>query len=168
MKTCPTCQSEFKPSSSMQKYCGYRCTKTTRKAAQKPVKRKVKLSTLQAKADSLMSEYIRRKYADEHGYVTCVSCGRSFRWQEVDCGHFVSRRHLATRYVEENAHPECKGCNRFSTDHLIGYTTYIIDLYGREKIAELKKESRKVLSPSEKRKTVEEAYQYYLNALTEL
>lgn len=130
---------------------------------------KVKLSTLQTKADKAMSVYIRRKYADAHGYVKCVSCGRIYRWEEMDCGHFIPKsRGASIRYVEENVHPECKGCNRFDDGHLIGYTLHMIDLYGKDKIDELKRESRKVLKPSEKRQIVEEALTYYTQALVNL
>lgn len=115
-----------------------------------------------------MSIYIRMKYADANGYVKCVSCGKVVPWKESDCGHFISRRHFATRYVEENCHPECIACNRFSPDHMIGYTEYIIDMYGREKIDELRAESRKVLSPTQKRTIVEEALAYYTMAIKEL
>ena len=130
---------------------------------------KAKLSTLQAKADKAMSVYIRMKHADEHGYCKCVSCGRIYRWQEVDCGHFIPRsRGASIRWVEENCHPECIGCNRFSHSHLINYTLYMIDMYGREKIEELEKLARNVLTPSEKRKLAEEAYSYYTEALRNL
>ena len=126
--------------------------------------KKCKLSTLQGKADTAMSQYIRQKFAVDE-YCDCVSCGRSFHWREMDAGHFISRKHFATRYVEENCHPECRSCNRFSADHMIGYTEYFIDTYGREKILELKTESRRVLSPSEKRQIVEYAYEYYTKGI---
>ena len=132
-------------------------------------KRSVKLSTLQAKADSLMSEYIRRKYADEHGYVNCVSCNRYFRWQDVDCGHFVPKsRGASVRYLEENCHPECRACNRFDDGHLIGYTQYMLDLYGKDGIKEIQDEARRVLSPSEKKQLVLDAIDYYSGKLEEM
>jgi 5-methylcytosine-specific restriction endonuclease McrA len=127
------------------------------------------LPALQAKADKIMSIYIRMKYADADGLVKCVSCGRTFHWKDVDCGHFVPKsRGAAIRYVEENVHPECRGCNSFNDGHLIGYTLYMIDMYGREKIDELKREARKVMKPSEKRAVVEEAIAYYTQALKAL
>ena len=104
---------------------------------------KAKLSTLQAKADKLMSEYIRKKWSDENGMVKCVSCGTVKHWKEMDCGHFIPKsRGASIRYVEENTAPECQGCNRFNEGHLIGYTRWMIDFYGEEKIDELQNESR--------------------------
>jgi len=121
-----------------------------------------KLKTLQAKADKLQSEYIRRKWADHQGNCKCVSCGTVKPWKEMDAGHFVPKsRGAAVRYIEENVHPECPGCNRFHDGHLIGYTRFMIEWYGEEKIDELQAEARKTLSQSEKRQLVENAIEYY-------
>lgn len=133
----------------------------------RPVKQS--LPALQARADKAMSTYIRLKYADHAGMVTCVSCGKVLPWKESDCGHFIPRsRGASIRYVEENCHPECQGCNRFSHSHLIGYTLFMVDTYGREKIEELEQEARKVLSPSQKRQLAEEALEYYKEAASNL
>ena len=135
----------------------------------KPKKIAPKISTLQAKADILMSEYIRRKWSDQDGLVTCVSCGKRLHWKEADCGHFVPKsRGASIRYVEENCAPECPGCNRFNEGHLIGYTRWMIEYYGPEKIDELQNEARKVLSPSQKSAIVEEAIAYYRDRLQQL
>ena len=127
------------------------------------------LSSLQSKADRLQSEYIRRKASDANGMVACVSCGAVKHWKEMDAGHFVPKsRGAAIRYVEENLHSECPGCNRFNEGHLINYTRYMIDMYGIEKIDELQAEAKKVLSASQKRALIEEAIEYYSQKLKEL
>ena len=129
---------------------------------------KSKYSTVQAAADKAMSLYIRQKYAKDD-MVTCVSCGKTMHWKESDCGHFVPKsRGASIRYVEENCHPECPACNRFDDGHLAGYTLYMIDTYGREKIDELRAEARKTLSQTEKRRMAEEAKIYYTEKLKQL
>ena len=131
--------------------------------------RKQSISTLKAKADKLMSQYIRQKYADHDGRVKCVSCGIEKPWKEMDCGHFIPKsRGAAVRYVEENVHPECPGCNRFNEGHLINYTRYMIEMYGDEKIDELQAESRRVISPVAQRYMIEKAIEYYLDKLKEM
>ena len=72
------------------------------------------------KLDRVFSLYIRLRDTMPGGYV-------------VDCGHFHSRRHMATRFSEDNAHAECRFCNRFSADHLIGYERNLIRKIGRQK-----------------------------------
>ena len=130
--------------------------------------KKTGYATLQRKADFLQSQYIRRKAAKD-GMCTCVSCGKSLPWQEMDAGHFIAKsRGASIRYVEENVHPECRACNRFDDGHLAGYTLYMIDMYGREKIDELRLEAKKVLSQSEKYRITEEAFHYYSTKLKEI
>ena len=50
----------------------------------------------------------------------------------------MGRSAIATKLLEENIHPQCRRCNlRSSTSH-VGYTLYMLDMYGKEFIEELK------------------------------
>lgn len=82
------------------------------------------------KLDRLFSLYIRLRDAMPNGCVRCISCGKIKTFDDVDCGHFYSRTHMATRFDEDNCHAECKFCNRFSADHLIAYQTNLIRKIG--------------------------------------
>lgn len=70
------------------------------------------VSWLKKEADRVFSLYIRNKYA-KNGYVKCYTCGKQLEIKQMQCGHFVSRSHLATRYSEDNCRPQCVGCNVF-------------------------------------------------------
>ena len=168
------CQNEIlNPRSSTQQVCSMGCAiqyteqkKGDKLKAKKP--KKVKLSTLQDKADKAMSDYIRQKFAVD-GYVNCVSCGRNFHWKDVDCGHFIPKKRGASiRWVEENVAPECRDCNRFNEAHLIGFTFWMIETYGKEMIEELKEMAKITLSPTQKRSSALEAIDYYTKKLEEL
>ena len=76
---------------------------------------------LVAKLDKVFSRYIRLRDCMPNGYFRCISCGQIKPYEQADCGHFHSRRHMATRFDEDNANAECRACNRFSADHLIRY-----------------------------------------------
>ncbi len=78
----------------------------------KKIKKKT-TSQLKKLLDKTFSEYVRRKYADESGNVACYTCGLVRRWQEQQCGHFISRSYLATRFILANVRPQCIGCNVF-------------------------------------------------------
>ena len=52
-------------------------------------------------------------------------------------GHFHSRRHMATRFDEDNAHAECRACNRFKADHMIGYRDNLIAKIGQQRFDRL-------------------------------
>ena len=62
--------------------------------------------------DSVFSEYIRRRNA-KNEISTCVTCGKKDHWKKLQAGHFQSRKHYATRWVETNVQVQCSGCNVF-------------------------------------------------------
>ena len=59
----------------------------------------------------------------------------------MDGGHYIPKGHSsALALVEENIHPQCKGCNGFGMKHgdkALNYALYMIDRYGREFVDEL-------------------------------
>lgn len=77
----------------------------------KKVKKKT-ISQLKKLLDKIFSIFIRTKYA-KNGYVQCYTCGVTKPISEMQCGHFISRSYLATRYDEDNCRPQCVGCNVF-------------------------------------------------------
>lgn len=81
------------------------------------------LSSAVQRLDRIFSLYIRLRDSKDFNYrlFRCISCGHIKPFDKADCGHFYSRRHLATRFDPDNAHAECSFCNRFSADHLIAY-----------------------------------------------
>lgn len=92
---------------------------------------------LKAKLDRIFSEYIRIRDANQQGYTVCISCGKIVSWKEADCGHFVNRRHMATRFNEKNCNSQCRSCNRFDEGNNIGYMRGLIKKYGQAVIEEL-------------------------------
>lgn len=70
------------------------------------------------------------------GYVTCVSCGVKKHWKELDAGHYFSRGDKSVKLMEENIHPQCKGCNiRMShgdTKVVSAYRRYMVEMYGED------------------------------------
>ena len=95
---------------------------------------------LKAKLDKEFSLFIRLRDSKPFGYkyFKCPTCGRILPFEKADCSHFHSRRHLGTRYDEDNCHAECRACNRFSADHLIGYERYLIAKIGQQRFDMLK------------------------------
>ena len=82
------------------------------------------------KLDKVFSLYVRLRDCMPNGYGRCIACGRIKQFSELDCGHYHSRTHMATRWHEDNANIECKACNRFSSEHLIGYRENLIRKIG--------------------------------------
>jgi hypothetical protein len=64
------------------------------------------------KLDKVFSEYIRRRYA-KNDIATCVTCDKKDHWKKLQAGHFMSRKHYATRWDEDNVEVQCRACNVF-------------------------------------------------------
>ena len=102
------------------------------------------IAKLHDEAATLLQKLVKLKAADDNGYCKCVTCGTVEHWSKMDGGHFISRRSLATKLLEENIHPQCKGCNGFRAGNMIEYTTYMIDTYGREFVDELRQKKHEI------------------------
>lgn len=62
----------------------------------------------------VFSEFIRLRDSDENGYCKCITCGNIMKYDRgMHAGHFISRRHLATKFDETNVHAQCCSCNAF-------------------------------------------------------
>jgi hypothetical protein len=72
-----------------------------------------------AAADKWFSEWIRLRDSDEHGIATCITSGKRAHWRTMDCGHYVSRAKMATRYHEHNCHAQSKRANQFQGGHFV-------------------------------------------------
>ena len=95
-------------------------------------------------AATLLQRIVRMKAALAAGseYINCVSCGKTVSWKEAQGGHFVPRGSAGTKLLEENIHPQCRQCNGPRGGNLIGYTVYMLDMYGPEFIKELERMKR--------------------------
>tara|TARA_R110000737_G_scaffold130249_1_gene162333 strand:+ start:259 stop:669 length:411 start_codon:yes stop_codon:yes gene_type:complete len=71
------------------------------------------ISKLKKELDKWFSLYIRLRNTDNNGNNQCCTCGTIDNWKKLQCGHFVSRKHLATRFHEMNCFPQCVSCNIF-------------------------------------------------------
>lgn len=95
--------------------------------------------TLIKKLDTIFSQYIRRRYA-VNNIATCVTCGKKDHWKNLQAGHFMSRKHYATRWDEQNVEVQCAGCNVFRYGEQYKFGLYL----GKELAEELHMKSRLV------------------------
>ena len=92
---------------------------------------------LSKKLDVIFSKYIRWYYADANGYVECYTCGVTKPVKEMQCGHFQSRRHYATRWHTDNCKPQCVKCNMFMQGNIWVYGNKLKAEIGDVKFNEL-------------------------------
>lgn len=72
--------------------------------------------------DKYFSQYIRLKEADKFGYNYCYTSGVRQFWKQLQCGHYIPRTHLLTRWDERNCRPQSKHDNEFLAGNLKVYT----------------------------------------------
>lgn len=72
--------------------------------------------------DIIFSQLIRLKEADEHGMVKCYTCDEIKHWKQIQCGHFIPRAQMPTRFSEKNCRPQCKQCNEDKRGNLVVFS----------------------------------------------
>jgi len=70
----------------------------------------------------LFQKMRRMQEANHHGVCKCISCPAVRRFNEMDGGHYISRKHNATAFEPQNVHPQCKKCNSSASWGLSGNT----------------------------------------------
>ena len=107
-------------------------------------KKKKSLSSLKKKLDRVFSQWVRLRDADEGGTVECCTCKKLLFWKEAHAGHWISRRHMSTRYTPENVHAQCARCNLYEQGAGAEYAQFILRKYGHETFETLLAEKRQV------------------------
>lgn len=100
------------------------------------------IAGLVEEAAVILQRIVRMKAADENGYAKCVTCGKVQHWKEMDGGHYISRTYTRHKLLEENIHPQCKGCNRFGHKCHDDYSRFMREKYGDEFVNELTETKR--------------------------
>lgn len=88
------------------------------------------------KLDEVFSLYIRQRDS-VNGAGWCISCGCQVNVKEADNGHYIDRKHMATRFNENNCNIQCKSCNQFKKGNIEQYRKRLIRKIGEEAVVEL-------------------------------
>tara|TARA_R100000541_G_scaffold58441_1_gene69695 strand:- start:328 stop:726 length:399 start_codon:yes stop_codon:yes gene_type:complete len=124
--------------------------------------KKKTLKYWKTKIDKPFHEYIRRANVNSDGYGSCISCEKAIHFSESDSGHFVSRKHLSTRWDEQNVNLQCRKCNRFEYGRQYEYSLAL----GAELSHSLLIKSKQVLKLSEPE--YQEIFETYRDKLAEI
>ena len=154
MTTCKVCRIEFTRTRPLQKVCGLECAVKhsdllNAKKAVKAIKAdrhetKQKLDAMQThpqlvkKAQTAFNGFVR---ARDEGK-PCISCGKPLNGPQLggafDCGHYRSvgsAPHM--RFVEDNAHGQCKHCNMHLAGNHVAYRLRLIERIGLKRVEQL-------------------------------
>jgi 5-methylcytosine-specific restriction endonuclease McrA len=97
----------------------------------KPKKATKTQAQLKKDLDAIFSKYIRRKYP-----ARCYTCGKIDT--PLQCGHFVSRQYLATRWDENNCRPQCVGCNIYGNGKPLDFEENLKKELGEQFVEQMK------------------------------
>lgn len=84
-------------------------------------------------ADRVFSKYVRHR-GSEYGYNHCFTCGVYRPIEELQAGHFISRRYLHTRWHPLNVWPQCNHCNVELHGNITVYKAKLVSLYSQDAI----------------------------------
>lgn len=84
------------------------------------------------KLDEVYSHYVRLKNS-RGGIGKCYTCGKFSEWKYLQCGHFHTRTHMATRWDEDNTRVQCVSCNMFKEGNKPVYAEKLRNELGEEK-----------------------------------
>ena len=107
------------------------------------------MAQLKKELDCVFSIHIRAKYPKR-----CYTCGKV--GVTLQCGHFVSRQYLATRWEDDNCRPQCVGCNLFGNGQLLDFEENLKRELGEETVENLKKSRHQMVKLDR---------QYYLTSI---
>lgn len=125
------------------------------------------ISKLKKELDKWFSLYIRLREANEYGMVQCFTCGIVRGYKDgMQNGHFQSRKHMATRFDEENCQNQCIKCNIFDSGQQYLFSIRLDEKYGEGRAEELEQLARTTLKIS--RVEYEEKISYYKNLVKNL
>lgn len=124
------------------------------------------ISKLKKELDKWFSLFIRLRDATNEGLCQCFTCGKVAHYKDgMQCGHFMSRRHMATRFHELNQ-IQCIKCNMFEQGMQYAFGINLDSKYGEGTAEELQFLARTTIKLS--RVDYEEKISYYKNLVDKL
>lgn len=111
------------------------------------------MKTKSDKVDKLFSKLIRLR---DDGL--CQRCGQHESEVKLDCSHFFSRRHQATRHDPDNACAHCFTCHQYLGGNPIIFSTWIRSYLGETRYEMLYAKHSTIKKRTKREK--EELYQH--------
>jgi hypothetical protein len=125
-----------------------------------------KTSKLKKELDKWFSLFIRLRESTDQGLAQCFTCNKIDHYKKLQCGHFQSRKHLATRFDETNCQVQCVKCNMFGQGEQYIFGLNLDAKYGEDTSIELQFKARTTLKLS--RPEYEEKITYYKTVVNNL
>ena len=97
------------------------------------------ITSLRNKLWKLTSLYVRLRGSDFDDNCSCVTCGHTRHYKEMQAGHFIAKAQgNATAWDLRNIHPQCYRCNINLGGNGAEYFPFMLKTYGSEVVDELR------------------------------
>lgn len=113
----------------------------------------------------LCSQFIRMRDCPG-GKGKCITCENKIYYNNCNAGHYIHGSTKPTWLLEENIHAQCVHCNLYLSGNESIYTLKMIDKYGRNKVDNLWKLSKK--EHVYNREELNERKQYFVDKINQL
>ena len=119
---------------------GVKVAKSTRLHKVAGITKKIPLnsSKLKKELDRVFSLYVRKFYPK-----VCYTCGKPA--ERLQCGHYISRQFLATRWSMENCRPQCWGCNGYGKGQPLVFEEKLKAEYGNDFVEAMKASRHQII-----------------------
>jgi hypothetical protein len=108
-------------------------------------RKKLSRGKLVKKLDAIFSRYIRLRHA-KNEIVECFTCGVKAHYKDnMQCGHFQSRRFYSTRWDETNCQVQCKSCNIYKEGEQFKFGTNLNKQFGKKTSERLEVKAREIV-----------------------
>ena len=121
---------------------------------------------LKKKVWKVFSQYIRLKYADKDGFVTCYTCGKRLFWKKAQAGHAIGGRTNSVLFDEDLVRPQCYRCNVVLNGNYNKFSLKLIKENGLDWWEKKLRDSTKVKKYSIE--DLESLYKYYSEKVKKL
>jgi hypothetical protein len=118
------------------------------------------------KVQDVANLYIRKRDCKGKGGANCISCGRWFRFEDLDAGHFIPMTSSAIRFDERNINAQCRSDNRFKGGERRNYYPAMVEKWGQAVVDELRARQHEVKKYTDEE--LESIREYYLEKLEKL
>lgn len=108
------------------------------------IKTKATRSKLIKKTDTAYSLYVRQKYANDEGIVTCYTCPYRNHWKKMQNGHYITRSAKYTRWDLDNLRPQCFVCNMRNQGMSHIFREKLVAELGEERIRVMEAKSKEL------------------------
>jgi len=130
------------------------------------MKKKPTITQLKKKLDTIFSQYVRLRDANEDGLVACFTCGNTKHWKQQQNGHFQRREKMNTRFDTMNCQVQCVTCNVFKDGEQYKFATNLDRKFGEGTAENLLNKSNTIVKLNAE--WYNEQYQYYKEKVIEL